>query len=207
MARERTRRRGSGRRLAEGGSDERERDEHAVDAAGVLVRDGDFATLRFNRSYRHRIEHVWEAISTPGGLSEWLMCSHALIEPRTGGRIELISGPARYHSQGTIVAWEPPRLLEYEWNVAPVPEMPNGEHAVFRFELASDDGGRTTHLAVTYRRLSVSTARGFLPGVHAFLDRLRAQLDGEPLPNWLERFGQLRTHYSDWQTDAADSGP
>lgn len=172
---------------------------------GTLHPEGAFATLRFNRHYRHRIEHVWDAISTPEGLREWLMCATASIDGRVGGRIELISGPARYHSEGAILCWEPPRLLEYEWNVAPVPEMPNGEHAIFRFELAPDDGGRSTHLAVTYRRITAQTARGFLPGLHAFLDRLEAQLAGAPLPDWLERFVELRNEYPEWQTHATPS--
>lgn len=173
---------------------------------GTLQADGEFATLRFNRSYRHRIEHVWDAVSSPEGLREWLMCSHALIEGRVGGRIELVSGPTHYHSKGRILAWEPPRLLEYEWNVDPLPEMPHGERAIFRFELAAADEGRVTHLAVTYRRITAQTARGFLPGLHAFLDRLEAQLDARPLPDWLERFAQLRNDYPEWSSHATPSG-
>jgi hypothetical protein len=66
------------------------------------------------------------------------MCPEASTEPRVGGRIAQVSGPAQYRSEGTILAWEPPRLFEYEWNVAPVPEMPRGERAIFRFELSWD---------------------------------------------------------------------
>ena len=102
----------------------------------------------------------------------------------------LVSGPAGYHSTGKILVWDPPRVLEYEWNVAPVPEMPRGEHAIFRYELTPD--GDSTQLLVTYRRITKQTARGFLPGLHAFLDRLEAQLDGRPLPDWTQRFGELR---------------
>ncbi len=171
---------------------------------GTLTPDGDLATLTFHRRYPHSIEDVWEAISTPSGLSEWLMCSRAEIEPRVGGRIELVSGPRRYHSTGLVLAWEPPRLFEYEWNVAPVPEMPKGERAIFRFELTPDDAG--TRLDVTYKRITQHTARGFLPGVHAFLDRLEAQLDNAPLPDWLERFAALQAEYPEWSLHAADAG-
>src|SRR5437763_15267786 len=95
---------------------------------GILVEDadGEHATLTFSRTYRHAPEHVWDAIATAAGLREWLMCTHAVIEGRVGGRIETVSGPAGYQSTGTIRVWQPPRVLEYEWNVAPVPEMPRG---------------------------------------------------------------------------------
>jgi uncharacterized protein YndB with AHSA1/START domain len=171
----------------------------------VVEEDGDeagaHATLTFRRFYPHRIEHVWDAISTPEGLRGWLLCTHAVIDGRVGGRMEMISGPTQYHSTGRILAWEPPHVLEYEWNVAAVPEMPRGERAIFRYELAPDGGG--TRLVVTYRRITMQTARGFLPGVHAFLDRLEAQLRGGALPDWLERFGALRAEYAEWSGDHA----
>lgn len=171
---------------------------------GIQVIDGDHATLTFRRTYRHAAEHVWDAIATPEGLRAWLTCTHAKIEPRTGGHIELVSGQGRYHSTGRILTWDPPRVLEYEWNVAPVPEMPQGENAIFRFALTPD--GDSTHLLVTYRRITVATARGFLPGLHAYLDRLEAQLDGADLPDFLARFVEIRVEYPEWSGHAPDAG-
>jgi uncharacterized protein YndB with AHSA1/START domain len=169
---------------------------------GRRVDDGAHATLHFERRYPHAIEHVWDAIATPDGLRAWLLCTHAAIDGRVGGRIELVSGPARYHTTGVILAWQPPRLLEYEWNVAPVPEMPRGERAIFRFELCPSGGA--TELRVIYRRITQATARGFLPGLHAFLDRLEAQLDGRPLPDWPRRFAELAAVYPAWSDHASD---
>jgi uncharacterized protein YndB with AHSA1/START domain len=171
---------------------------------GTLRSEGEHSTLIFQRVYRHPPEHVWEAISTAEGLRGWLLCTHATIEGRVGGRIEMVSGPASYQSTGTILAWEPPRLLEYEWNVAPVPEMPRGERAIFRYALTPE--GESTHLLVTYRRITKQTALGFLPGLHAFLDRLEAQLDGQALPDWMHRFGELRAEYPEWSDHAPDPG-
>lgn len=168
---------------------------------GTLTDDGQYARLTFERVYRHRPEHVWEALSTPDGLREWLLCESALIEACPGGRIELVSGPARYHSTGVILTWDPPRVLEYEWNVAPVPEMPQGERAIFRYEL-TPEGEDGTRLVVDYRRITKQTARGFLPGLHAFLDRLEAQLDGDPLPDWMLRFAELQAEYPEWSGHA-----
>jgi uncharacterized protein YndB with AHSA1/START domain len=172
---------------------------------GTLQPNGELATLEFERHYPHAIEHVWDAIATEEGLRGWLMCTLVEIEARVGGRIELRSGPPGYHSRGVVLAWEPPHLLEYEWNVAALPEMPKGERAIFRFALRSEDDGRATHLQVTYSRLTRETARGFLPGLHAFLDRLEAQLAHESLPDWFALFGTLRALYPEW-SDASDPG-
>jgi uncharacterized protein YndB with AHSA1/START domain len=171
---------------------------------GTSIDDGAYATLTFRRVYRHTPAHVWEAIATPEGLRGWLLCSEVRIEPRAGGTIEMVSGPAGYRSTGKILVWDPPRVLEYEWNVAPVPEMPRGERAIFRYELTP--AGDATHLLVTYRRISTQTARGFLPGLHAFLDRLEAQLDGRPLPDWLARFAALQPRYPEWSGHAPPPG-
>lgn len=171
---------------------------------GTQVVEGEHATLTFRRTYRHAPQHVWDALTTAEGLRAWLMCTHVDLEPRVGGRIELVSGQGRYHSRGRILAWDPPHVLEYEWNIEPVPEMPRGENAVFRFALTAD--GASTHLLVTYRRITVATARGFLPGLHAYLDRLEAQLDGAPLPDFLTRFSELRAEYPEWSGHAPDTG-
>lgn len=168
---------------------------------GTTTLEGDgSATLTFLRAYRHEPKHVWEALSTPEGLREWLLCTHVQLEPRKGGRISLVSGPAQYRSDGIILVWEPPRVLEYEWNVAPVPEMPNGERATFRYELTWD--GSVTRLLVTYRRLTQRTAKGFVVGLHALLDRLEAQLDGAPLPDFATTFERLVAAYPEWSHDA-----
>src|SRR4051812_17918207 len=163
---------------------------------GQLLIEGDTATLTFRRILHHPPEHVWEAIATPEGLKEWLICAEARIEGRTGGTIELVWGRAVYRWRGKFLSWAPPRLLEYEWNVPPAAEMPLGQNAIFRYELTPR--GSSTLLTVTYRRITRQTAPGFLPGTHAFLDRLEAQLEGRPLPEWRSRFDELRGQYPAW---------
>ena len=171
----------------------------ATEAAviGKVTPEGDYATIVFQRVLRHPPEAVWAAITDPEELKQWLMCSSARIDGRVGGRVEMVSGPPQYRSTGAILQWEPPRVFEYEWKVAPVPEMPQGEDAIFRWELARQ--GESTLLTVTYRRLTLASAGGFTPGLHAFLDRLEAQLAGAPLPDWMQRFMALRPHYPAWK--------
>ncbi len=171
---------------------------------GTVEHDGELSTLTFERRYHHSCEHVWEAIATPDGLRGWLLCTYARIDGFTGGHFDLVSGPSQYRSTGTITAWEPPRLLEFEWNVAPLPEMPSGERATFRYLLTPD--GDWTHLEVTVRRITRATAGGFLPGLHAFLDRLESQLDGRAPEDWMARFSVVQLEYPEWNAHAADSG-
>lgn len=168
---------------------------------GTSVERGEVADLTFRREYRHSIEHVWDAIATPEGLRAWLMATDVVIDGRVGGRMEMVSGPARFHSTGRILAWEPPRVFEYEWQVAPVQEMPKGERAIVRYEL--EQVGEVTRLVVTYRGITVRTSKGFLPGLHAFLDRLEAQLDGRAQPAFGARFEELRGEYPAWSYDGA----
>ena len=108
----------------------------------------------------------------------------------------MVSGPGQYRSKGQILRWDPPNVFEYEWKVAPVPEMPLGEDAIFRFELTPD--GDSTLLTLTYRRITKRTARGFTPGTHVLLDRLQAQLDKQPLPGWMPRFADVQSLYPSW---------
>jgi len=164
-------------------------------AGEVILGDG-VASLVYKRQLAASPERVWVAITDPKELKQWYM-SETTIDPRLGGKIESISGPSRFQASGAILAWEPPHVFEYEWNVAPRAELPQGEQAVVRYELAAKDGG--THLTMTFTRLSIGTARGFAPGMHAFLDRLEALLAGQPLPDWMTRFGQVQAAYPSWQ--------
>jgi len=164
---------------------------------GQIIPDGDYATIVFKRIIPHSPENIWEAITNPEDLKQWLFCSSAKIEGRSGGRIEMVSGPAQFHVTGKILKWDPPRVYEHEWNVSPRDEMPQGENAIFRYELTPQ--GKTTLLTVTYQRLTMNTARGFAPGGHVLLDRLEAQLDGKPLPDWMPRFQELMASYPAWQ--------
>jgi len=164
---------------------------------GQVTIAGGYATIVFKRVLPHAPELVWKSITDPQELKEWLMCSSAKIDGRTGGTVEMIAGPAQFHVRGRILAWDPPKVYEHEWKVDPVPPMPRGEDAVFRYELIPQ--GASTLLTVTYRRLTKETALGFAPGTHVLLDRLEAQLDKKPLPNWAGRFAEVQDVYPAWK--------
>lgn len=163
--------------------------------AGDVLIDGDKATLHFERLYPHPVEAVWEALTQPEQLAKWFM-TKATLDGRQGGRLTMVSGPAQFEWTGEILTWDPPHVLEYEWNLEARPEIPNGEASVVRWELRPE--GEGTRLTLWHRRLSKPTALGFGPGTHAFLDRLGAQLAGEALPSWMHRYDEVKGAYPAW---------
>ena len=45
---------------------------------------------------------------------------------------------------------------------------------------------------------TLQTARGFLPGMHVFQERLEAQLAGRKMPGFVERFEEISAEYPEW---------
>jgi uncharacterized protein YndB with AHSA1/START domain len=155
-------------------------------ATGRLTIAGGRAILTFERRLPYPIETVWSAITDPAERTCWL--GETTVEPREGGLIQMVpSGPplppAAKRMTGRILVWDPPHVLEHEWKQSIV------EDGVVRYELIAEGSG--TLLRFTHSGLSLPNARGFLPGTHAFLDRLAAHLAGEKLPNWAARYAEI----------------
>ncbi len=166
--------------------------DRQVTPVGTLAFDGDCATMTFTRRIGHPPEDVWSAITDPEELKGWYMTRVKITAGRDGS-IDFVSGPSQFHVTGRILSWDPPHLFEHEWKVAPRPELPSGEDSIVRWELARD--GQETLMTFTFRKLTRGTAIGFASGMHAFLERLEAQLDGKPMPEWLGRVAELRKQY------------
>lgn len=160
------------------------------DAMGTLTVDGEQATLTFRRRLAHPIEAVWAALTDPAQRAAWFGATE--LDGRVGGTIEMDPDdppvpPQVKHLSGRILVWDPPRVLEHEWRQAIV------EPGVVRYELTAD--GEATILTFTHRGLSPRNARGFIPGTHAYLDRLTAHLAGAPIPPWSARYAELNPAY------------
>ena len=161
---------------------------------GTVTIEGGYATLRYERRLPHSPEMVWKAITDPLEVAVWFNTS-AKIDPRPGGTIEYISVPAGMRRTGRILVWDPPRIFEHEWRIDPHPQLPNGEaESVIRWELVRDTGH--TILTVTHRRLTKESGLRFASGWHAYLDRLAAQLDGEKVPDYIERVAAVKGLYT-----------
>lgn len=158
------------------------------DRDGRLTVDGDRAVLTFERWLPFPIEAVWSAIADPDERRQWFGAT--TIEPHEGGRIEMVpSGPPlppdRMRMTGRILVWDPPHVFEHEW------KQPVIEDSVVRYELTADGSG--TLLKFTHRGMGVRNASGFFGGTHAYLDRLRAYLAHEPLPDWIRRRTEINS--------------
>lgn len=148
--------------------------------------EGELTTLGYERRLPHPREVVWKAITNPKELVMWLN-TKAVIDGRTGGTIDFVYAPSGFHTTGRIVIRGPPHIFEREWHIAPHPDLPHGEsEAIVLCELIHD-GDSNTILILTIIRLTKFTAHGFALGMHAFLDRLFAHLNGEMVPDWMRR--------------------
>jgi uncharacterized protein YndB with AHSA1/START domain len=150
----------------------------SVGGPALLELDGPQASILFRRLLRHPIEVVWAAVTEPEQVEAWGLVK-VTREDTAGGRVQM-EYTNGIRATGRVVEWSPPRTYEYEWNVPPGPNLPEGEHSVVRWELAPAEGG--TLLVLSHRKLSRATALVFARGLRVFLDRLAATLDGAALP-------------------------
>jgi uncharacterized protein YndB with AHSA1/START domain len=153
------------------------------DHLGRLDLRGDQATMTFRRRLPHPIDVVWAAITDPAQRATWFGAT--TIEPRAGGRITMVPdeppvAPQVKEMTGRILTWQPPSggraVFEHEWRQRIV------EEGVVRYELTAD--GPETVLVFTHHGLSTRNAQGFIPGTHAYLDRLGAYLAADEIPAW-----------------------
>jgi uncharacterized protein YndB with AHSA1/START domain len=161
---------------------------------GTVSIEGEYATIRYERTLSHPREVVWNAITEPKELVVWFK-QRGVIDGRIGGMIDVVNELSGFHATGRVLDWDPPHVFEFEWHITPRPGLPGGEpEAVLRWELMPD-GDSNTFLTNTFSRLTKSTASNFAPGQHAYLDRLEAHLNGQVLPDWFERFKALKGSY------------
>lgn len=175
---------------------------------GTVDIDGDRATMTFRRRLPHTIDVVWAAITDPLQRKAWF--GETTIEPQAGGAIEMMpdgppAPPEAKRMSGRILVWDPPQppaesadaprsaVFEHEWRQHIV------EDSVVRYQLTED--GDSTILTFSHRGLSIGNAQGFLPGEHAFIDRLAAHLDDVEIPDWNQRYASVAPGYAERSTD------
>ncbi|MEA2483936.1 MAG: hypothetical protein QOC55_1883 [Thermoleophilaceae bacterium] len=159
---------------------------------GTISIEAGHAVLRYERRYEHPIERVWDAITRPERLVDWL--GDAEVELEQGGaiRVTWLNTDEQGNSAvftGRITRFEPPHVFEYDGDI----------HGRLRWEL-SEDGPAATVLRLTNwtpapPEFRSKTAAGW--DIH--LDHLAAALDGGSVdwPRWYDE------HYPAWQSKEA----
>lgn len=129
---------------------------------GILTEVDGRPALRFTRRLPHPVERVWRAVSAEEELAEWFVVPMDLRHQ--GQRFQLMEQP------GTVLRYDPPRVLEWEW----------GDDR-FSFHLEAE-GGVTV---LTFVHVFGDRSRGadLGSGWHVHLESLEAHLSGVPVPD------------------------
>jgi uncharacterized protein YndB with AHSA1/START domain len=147
-------------------------------------RDGR-VVARFGMTLDNHVEEVWEALTVPARMVDWLAPGD--IELRPGGAVKLNFVDSGIVIDSAISAYEPMRVLEYSWSSPGEPLRP------IRFEL--EPVGAATGLALTLSVPADEDAGRSAAGWAAHLDMLAAALAGAPIKFPFEIFKAAREAY------------
>jgi uncharacterized protein YndB with AHSA1/START domain len=133
--------------------------------------------VRFERTFPHPVEAVWEAITDPQQLAEWFPTTVEFTQLDAGAPIAFRFAEDRYPAmQGEVLEVRPPELLAFTW----------GEDRL-TFELAPDKNGSACRLSFSVVLDSEDKAARDSAGWESSLDTLAVTVAGEkperPLPS------------------------
>jgi uncharacterized protein YndB with AHSA1/START domain len=157
---------------------------------GVLESAGARWRLRFTRQLRHSPQTVWRAIVDPHQRDVWFP-QRIEGELRVGAPLKFVSGYGDF--DGEVLAFEPPRLLEFSWGTDTIrlEVSPHGDGSVLTLLDTFDEQGKAARDAA---------------GWHVCLDALERELDGLSTPG--EGWQTLNAAYvADFGPEASTIGP
>ena len=154
---------------------------------GTLSVEGDTTEVAFERRLGAPPAAVWAAISTTDGVTKWLV-QEADMADAVGGSVRLVFGDDA-EVGGEITERVAEQSLAHGWDYGPE------ARSDVAWSLTETDGGTT--LALVHRGLPLDQAKGYLPGWHAYLDRLAAALSGEEPGDWEAMYAEAAAHYAD----------
>jgi len=128
---------------------------------GTLEQIDGRPALRFTRQLNHPVERVWRAVTTYDDLAAWFVAPMELTG--VGQTFEAMD------QHGEVLRFEPPRAVEWLW----------GEER-FSFDLRPDGDG--TVLTFVHVFGDGDRAANYASGWHFHFERLRAHLEGQPVP-------------------------
>jgi uncharacterized protein YndB with AHSA1/START domain len=146
------------------------RDSYAKRFGPEATRDGrraihgDRQLLTFDRVLRHPREKVWDALTTPEGMSRWWQAD-VEIEPHVDGCLKLYFRQFDHRMVGVVTDFDPPHRFGFTWT-----ESAAGKDSYVLFELTPDSLG--THLRLIHDLPAEVATVGFAAGWHWHLDGL-----------------------------------
>lgn len=147
---------------------------------GTLHTSNGRPMLRFERRLKHPPQRVWHAITEPAELAHWFP-AEVEMDLRPGGAVRFVV-PGGPDDTGEITELDPPHLLEYTW-----------EAGILRFELRPE--GDECVLVFTHVFDGRDEAPKFAAGWHLCIDRLEAELAGEPVAESMDPWDALYPRY------------
>jgi uncharacterized protein YndB with AHSA1/START domain len=154
---------------------------------GTLSLDGDVTEITFERHLDATVPAVWAAIATADGIVRWLV-RKADMGDSVGSAVRLVFDDDAVVG-GTITRREPGQSLSHGWDYGP--------DARSEVSWTLGDGGNRTVLRLQHRGLPLDQARGYVPGWHAYLDRLASVLAGEQPGGFEELYTAAAQAYAD----------
>jgi len=130
------------------------------------------AAILFERTLAASPEKAWAFLTETARLKEWY--GEGIIEPREGGKVELMGG----HIRGVVTGWRPREFLAYTWNAFSPGETVSGWPVTYLEFALAPDGGRTK-FTLTHRPIATRMQPQTAMGWHTFLDMMDAALRGE----------------------------
>ena len=135
---------------------------------GVIKKESEGYSVRFERVLNHSITEVWNAITDPKMLTLWLADVAIQLEER--GDVEIRFRNSDYLIKGKITNIKHKELLEYTWDSQDSPL------SLVRWELFSE--GRSKCRLILTHKVVHSNMSSTAGGWHIHLDMLADVLDG-----------------------------
>jgi uncharacterized protein YndB with AHSA1/START domain len=162
---------------------------------GELVRDGDRVSVTFTRRLAHPVDKVWRAVTEPEHLAAWFPDGvEGTMAP--GARLRFAVGDDGSGGfDGEVLEFEPPSRLALRWGTDRL-----------HIELRPEGGGTVLTFTDTFDE--VGKAARDAAGWHECLGRLDAHLDGAPVSDAKDAFGEAHSRYVEaFPAEAATIGP
>lgn len=148
-------------------------------------RNGGRTEARITRSFLYTPEQVWELLTAPARLAEWL--APGAIDLRVGGSAKLNFIDSGIVIDSKVTACERYQVLAYSWSKPGDPLRP------VRWDLKQEGVG--TRLTLTLGLPSEEDVARSCAGWEAHLEMLAAALEGVPIKFPFERFKTSREAY------------